>query len=75
MKQIKSLLSSKNNIVITTHVNPDGDAIGSSLALYNFLLKMNHSVNVIVPEPELTAPSNVVPVCLVILDHAEPLWT
>ena len=49
MKQIKSLLSSKNNIVITTHVNPDGDAIGSSLALYNFLLKMNHSVNVIVP--------------------------
>ena len=49
MKQIKSLLSSKHDIVITTHVNPDGDAIGSSLALYNFLLKMNHSVNVIVP--------------------------
>ena len=42
MEKLFELLSVKQNIVITTHVNPDGDAIGSSLALYNFLLKYNH---------------------------------
>ena len=49
MEDIKNLLSDKKNIVITTHVNPDGDAMGSSLGLHNFLLKMGHSVNTIVP--------------------------
>ena len=49
MKEIKDLLSSKSKILITTHVNPDGDAIGSSLALYNFLIKMGHDVTVVVP--------------------------
>ena len=51
MKKLFDLLSVKQNIVITTHVNPDGDAIGSSLALYNFLIKYDHNVNVIVPNP------------------------
>ena len=49
MKEIKDLLSLKSKILITTHVNPDGDAIGSSLALYNFLIKMGHDVTVVVP--------------------------
>ena len=49
MKDIKELLSVKSNILITTHVNPDGDAIGSSLALYNFLIKLGHVVTVVVP--------------------------
>ena len=49
MKEIKELLSLKSKILITTHVNPDGDAIGSSLALYNFLIKMGHDVTVVVP--------------------------
>ena len=30
------LFSGTKNIVITTHRSPDGDAIGSSLAVYNF---------------------------------------
>ena len=51
MKKLFDLLSVKQDIVITTHVNPDGDAIGSSLALYNFLIKYDHNVNVIVPNP------------------------
>ena len=38
MQELKNLLSSKQNVVITTHVNPDGDAIGSSIALLNFLI-------------------------------------
>ncbi len=49
MQELKNLLSSKQNVVITTHVNPDGDAIGSSVALLNFLIKMSHDVSVIVP--------------------------
>ena len=49
MQKLKNLLSAKQNVVITTHVNPDGDAIGSSVALLNFLIKMGHDVSVIVP--------------------------
>jgi len=45
---IKNFLLTKKNIVITTHKTPDGDALGSSLALYHEL-KKNHHVNVIVP--------------------------
>lgn len=32
------------NILIITHRNPDGDAIGSSLAFYNFLKSINKNV-------------------------------
>ena len=49
MNGLKELLSKHKNIIITTHVNPDGDAIGSSLALKNFLDKLGHEINVIVP--------------------------
>lgn len=49
MQELKNLLSAKQNVVITTHVNPDGDAIGSSVALLNFLIKIGHDVSVIVP--------------------------
>ena len=49
-------------IVITTHQGPDGDGIGSSLALYHFLKKQNHDVSVITPNdyPEFLQwlPSN-----------------
>ncbi|MBN4051627.1 DHH family phosphoesterase, partial [bacterium AH-315-M05] len=48
--QIKELLnSSPKNIVITTHRNPDGDAMGSSLGLYHFLILKKHTVNVVTP--------------------------
>ncbi|WP_405291116.1 bifunctional oligoribonuclease/PAP phosphatase NrnA [Algibacter sp. Ld11] len=46
---IKQLLSSPKKIVIVPHKNPDGDAIGSTLALYHYLLKGNHKATVIVP--------------------------
>ena len=45
---IKNFLSKKKNIVITTHKTPDGDAIGSALALFH-VLKDAHNVSVIVP--------------------------
>ena len=49
ISSIKALLSTKNKIVIVPHKNPDGDAIGSTLGLYHFLLKNEHDVCVIAP--------------------------
>lgn len=44
-----SLLASPKKIAIIPHRNPDGDAMGSTLALYHFLLKLNHQPIVISP--------------------------
>lgn len=49
IKDIKHLLSTKKKIVIVPHKNPDGDAIGSTLGLYHYLLKNNHDAQVITP--------------------------
>ncbi|PRX54199.1 DHH family phosphoesterase [Flagellimonas meridianipacifica] len=46
---VKSLLSTPQNIVIVPHKNPDGDAIGSCLALYIFLKEMGQKCSVISP--------------------------
>lgn len=47
--KFKALLKKSDNIVIVTHFNPDGDAMGSSLALYNYLVKTGKNVSVITP--------------------------
>ncbi len=47
--QLQELLNIPKDITITSHRNPDGDAIGSSLALYHFLIKNGHHVKVIFP--------------------------
>ena len=47
--KFKTLIAKSNNIVIVTHYNPDGDAMGSSLALYNYLIKTSKKVTVITP--------------------------
>ena len=48
-KEVKELLSSKKNIVLVPHRNPDGDAIGACLAMYHYLQKKGHSVSVVAP--------------------------
>jgi phosphoesterase RecJ-like protein len=48
---ISEKLSQPLRILITTHSNPDGDAIGSSLALASYLKKKSHSVQVMIPDP------------------------
>ena len=48
-QQLKALISTPKKIVITTHRGPDGDAMGSSLALCDFLEQLGHIVNVITP--------------------------
>jgi phosphoesterase RecJ-like protein len=49
INSIKELLSNPNKIVIVSHKNPDGDAIGSSLALFHYLKKINQETIIIVP--------------------------
>ncbi len=47
--ELKKVISKAKNISILTHTNPDGDAMGSSLGLYHYLLKKKKNVKVIVP--------------------------
>lgn len=49
------LLESPKHITITTHYNPDGDAMGSSLALARVMKAWGHQVQVVLPNP---APAN-----------------
>ncbi len=47
--KIISTLKKNDSIVIFMHTNPDGDAIGSALALYGFLKKKNKQVHCFLP--------------------------
>ncbi len=49
IQKTKKYIDRVDRIVIVTHISPDGDAIGSSLGLYHFLLEMGKSANIIVP--------------------------
>ncbi len=49
IEAIQQLLAEQKKIVIIPHRNPDGDAMGSTLGLYHFLLKNNHHPVVISP--------------------------
>ena len=46
---LRKLLAQPKKIVITTHHKPDGDAMGSSLGLYNYLIQLGHHTTVITP--------------------------
>ena len=46
---LSNLLTQPQHIVITTHHKPDGDAMGSSLGLYNYLIQQGHHAKVIAP--------------------------
>lgn len=46
---LQDLLATSKKIAIIPHRSPDGDAMGSTLALYHFLLKLNHKPVVISP--------------------------
>lgn len=54
---IQELLATPKKIAIIPHRSPDGDAMGSTLGLYHFLMKLNHQPVVIAPNdfPEFLA--------------------
>ena len=49
LNRSKELIEAAHSIVITSHRSPDGDAIGSSLALHHFLKAIGKDSTVIVP--------------------------
>lgn len=48
-EDLKEFLSKPRNIVIVGHRNPDGDAMGSTLALSHYFSKKGHQPTVVVP--------------------------
>ena len=48
-KELSKLFSSSENILLICHINPDGDAIGSQLALYHYLKVKGKNVNMMAP--------------------------
>ncbi|MDR6843683.1 bifunctional oligoribonuclease/PAP phosphatase NrnA [Flavobacterium granuli] len=87
IQAIQLLLSTPKKIAIIPHRGPDGDAMGSTLALYHFLLKNNHYPTVISPNdfPDFLAwmpGSETVriyekdkEICTKILDESEIVFT
>ena len=47
LRAAREVIGQSQRVLITTHVNPDGDGIGSELALYHFLTKLGKDVRVI----------------------------
>lgn len=50
-QKIKEFVDQAQSIVITSHKSPDGDSIGSSLALYHMLKLWGKQVQVVHPDP------------------------
>ena len=49
-EQAKEIINKSKSIYIVAHVNPDGDAIGSTYGMYFAMKKLNKDVHVIMPE-------------------------
>ncbi len=46
MAQIEKIIEGLDSVAITGHVRPDGDCIGSTLALYNYIKENHKSIDV-----------------------------
>lgn len=87
IQAIQLLLATPKKIAIIPHRGPDGDAMGSTLGLYHFLLKNNHQPTVIAPNdfPDFLSwlpGSETVKIfekntenCIPILEEAELIFT
>jgi phosphoesterase RecJ-like protein len=62
------LLKDPAKIYIVTHHKPDGDAIGSILALYHYLLAKGHAVTAVAPS-EVPDFLRWMPGCNVVINH------
>src|SRR5688500_11901008 len=68
LSDIFPLLEQPKNVVITFHQKADADAMGSALALYNFLILLGHTVTVISPT-NWAAFLSWMPGCKKVLDY------
>ena len=46
--KIKNLINESKSILLLTHVDPDGDAVGSVLAFYHYLSSINKNVDMVI---------------------------
>lgn len=51
LKEINALVDAGRSFLVTTHESPDGDAVGSSLALANYLVERGKDVTVHICDP------------------------
>ena len=49
IERLRSMLEGTKSILVVSHYNPDGDALGSSIAWAQMLERMGHSVMCVVP--------------------------
>lgn len=50
LKQIAELLQNSKTIVLTAHIQPDGDCLGSMLALHQYLLSLGKNVRMMLDD-------------------------
>lgn len=50
VRQFKRLIEKSSRIILTCHVHPDGDAIGSTLGLWHLLRSLGKEAAVVVPD-------------------------
>lgn len=50
-KAIQAAINAAENIVITSHKSPDGDSIGSSMGLYQWIKRQGKNPRVVHPDP------------------------
>lgn len=53
--RLEDMLAKAGNIVVITHMKPDGDALGSSTAMYHYLKSIGKECRIVIPDPN---PSN-----------------
>lgn len=50
IRDFKAMVEAGRKVVITCHISPDGDAVGSNLAMYFLLDKLGKEAAVITPD-------------------------
>lgn len=50
LQQFEELIANCNNVVVTCHMSPDGDALGSTMAMCLLLQKMGKRASIITPD-------------------------
>lgn len=50
-EKIYHLINNNQKFILSTHINPDGDSIGSELALYSLLTELNKKVWIVNTDP------------------------
>lgn len=50
LDSIKEEIEKAKTVLIVTHESPDGDAVGSSLAMYQALKQLGKEVDIVIPE-------------------------